>query len=552
MKCNQTALLLVVGALTLSSTLDQPFASALSAVPLNSARPNNALSPPVPNRVTTVTTKTKKTIHFRKKREGTQFYDGSSFFKWANFIYHRLEEAEVGKVDKEYLDQVRPIIASWAKNKDNPESAEKAQFLLDRYVQEFIAGNKHANPELWVFNAAMDGWAKSRRKNAPQKIEAILQTMKNLRLNHNLKDLEPDVISLSSLVLAWVNSRAPEAVEKALCILDYMEKEGFDPSTITYNKVLLSFVHSTLPDKAVKAEALIKRMSLRHREENKDCAPDIYSFQSLIAAWSRTKMSGTPQKAEEVLHFLDSQSEKGRKNLTPNAHCYTAAMHAWSNSIEDDKGRRAYELLQKMNRLYEATKRKNLKPNVVAYTAVINACALPYAEREHSKALNIAQLVMEELRYSEHASPNFLSYSAMLHVIATTLEKNEKRDALSYKYFEEAIHDGQVGYLVLEKLQIAAPNVYNALVEDLINIDADGNKVVEIPAEWGENVKGERDPSQRLLKDTPVKFLNRVSYQRLKEVKKKYGERVEEPYIKSEKIREGDVKIKWKVQSWND
>jgi hypothetical protein len=478
--------------------------------------------------VTTVTPHKKKTLHFRKDKSSRRKGDRSS--KWRQAIEQDIRSHKtVGTLSKELIDQIPPVITGWARRKSS-EGAEKAQFLLERYVQEFKAGNPHALPETRLFNIAMDAWTKSRQRDSPQKIQAIMKMMQDLRHGEDTANsaahLIPDVISMSSLCLAWAKSRQPHAADQAQAILEYMERQGLRPNTITYNAVLLAYAKSTRRDKALQVERIIDQMSDRSKVRFPECRPDVCSYQSLICAWSRTALSGTPQKAEEVLHFLDTESRVwGKKHLTPNAHCYVAAIHAWSHSEEQHKSRRAYEILQHMRLLYDDTKDEHVKPNVFAYTAVLNACALPVCKSERADALQIAMLVMDELRLYKHDAPNFLTYAAFLHVVGSTLaHDDERRDTLASTAIERAQADGQVGYIVLEKLHIASPNTYRAIVKDITE-EQGALEVVRIPHPWGRHVVGERDPSRRVLKDDAKWELQKSSYLKLQEVKRKHGKK---------------------------
>lgn len=477
--------------------------------------------------VTAVTPKTKKTLHFLKDDCRPRKTDETRI-PWRVQIEQEIKQhSGIGTLPKQLLDQIPPVITCWARRR-TPEGATKAQALLERYVDEYLAGNPHAKLEVRLFNIAMDAWTKSRRDDAPQQIQKLMKLMQDLRASDSndqvLVNLVPDVISMSSLCLAWAKSRSPHAAEKATAILEYMERQGLRPNTITYNAVLLAHVHSQSRDKAIKVEGIIARMKYRHEQCHHDeCRPDVYSYQSLIAAWSRTSMSGTPQKAEEVLDYLDMEARMGKTYLTPNCHCYVAAIHAWSHSEEHFKSRRAYEILCHMRDLYKQTSKEELKPNVVAYTAVLNACALPVDKLERESALAIAQLVMEELRIYGHDRPNFLTYAAFLHVLGSTIPNGTRRDDLSRQAFNEARANGQVGYIVLEKLHIASPTTYNAIVENITEQDEHGNNVVRIPYSWGRHVVGERDPMTRVIKDDTTKEIQKANYLKLQEVKRKHG-----------------------------
>lgn len=410
--------------------------------------------------------------------------------------------------------------------------------MLERYIQEVTAGNENAKLEVSHFNTVMDAWAKTSRADAPEKVKQLLQQMKDLRENHTLSKLRPNVVSFSILISAWSRSRSQDAAKNALLILKYMEDNHLRPNSKTYNAVQNALVHSANPEKAIMVEELIERMQERHKAGFTECRPDVCTYQSLIAAWSRTPLAGTPQKAEEVLQTIDKLAvEEGNSHLTPNRHCYTAAIHAWSNSLENNKARRAYQIFHMMRKRWMETNNNEVKPNVVACTAVINACANPNQDSERESALQIAKLMLEEMRYCSFGMPNFLTYSAYLRVIATTMEEGRERDLLVRRTFEQCCKDGQVGNIVLDKLKLASTSLYEELELS--------KKISSLPPEWNRNVKGERCkpenvPAQKA--DIPVK-----SFSKLAEVRERSG--LPGPY--SQDASERDVNIEWKNERFN-
>jgi hypothetical protein len=61
-----------------------------------------------------------------------------------------------------------------------------------------------------------------------------------------------------------------------------MDLKNVSPNTITYNAILNAIAVGNQVDKALKAEDIVKTMKQRHEELGQDCAPDVYSYQSLI------------------------------------------------------------------------------------------------------------------------------------------------------------------------------------------------------------------------------------------------------------------------------
>jgi hypothetical protein len=241
-------------------------------------------------------------------------------FQWLNWVYKQWRATEPGELSEQVLKQMAPAISRWGRRKTT-HSGDRAEELLERIITDNLAGNPHAELTMTMFNAAMDAYAKI---GNPVGVQRVLRRMDTLRKqNPHLSHLRPDVFSMSTLATAWAKSRSPDAAAKAEAILNYMEVRNLTPNTITYNAVLHAMAVSNQIDKAIRAEDLVQQMKDRH-VSGEDSEPDIYSYQSLIQAWSRTCLPGSPQKAEQILLSLDEQSEKGSTKLSPNAYCFTS------------------------------------------------------------------------------------------------------------------------------------------------------------------------------------------------------------------------------------
>lgn len=244
----------------------------------------------------------------------------SEEFKWLNWVYKQWKPKNPGELSEEVIKQMVPAISRWGQRKDLG-SAERAEELLERIIEENIARNPHAILTVAIFNAAMNGHA---RLGNPSGAQRILRRMEELRSKYDhLAHLKPDVFSMSTLATAWAKSRSPEAAAKALNILHYMDVEKISPNTITYNAVLHALATGHQIDKAIIAEDVVKKME-DQSAVGTDCKPDIFSYQCLIQAWANTPLPGSPQKAEQILRFLDQQAEKGNTGLEPNVYCFTS------------------------------------------------------------------------------------------------------------------------------------------------------------------------------------------------------------------------------------
>eukprot|EP00980_Cylindrotheca_fusiformis_P025322 scaffold13478_cov132-Cylindrotheca_fusiformis.AAC.15 len=449
----------------------------------------------------------------RVNKKGEKFNE----FQWLNWVYCQWRSTKPGQLDENTLKQMIPAIASWGRRK-TIEGADRAEELLERIIEENLAGNASAELSVSMFNSAMQAHAKV---GNPEGVHRLLQRMHQLRKqHHHLSYLQPDNFSMSTLATAWAKSRSPQAAKKAEAILDYMEVRNMVPTTITYNAVLNALAYGKEVDKALRIEDLVNRMKERS-EKGDDCEPDIYSYQSLIQALSKTPLFGSPQKAEQILLFLDEQSERGNKKLKPNSYCFTckasdATIHAWAKSKEKKKARSAYEIFNRMKKRYLESKSRALKPNVVVFTAVLNACAWPESESEKEEAFEIARLTMEELSLGVFDKPNFLSFAAFLCVCSSTLDQGEVRDRIVRDTFEQCARRGQVAGIVLDKFKTAAsPNLYRDLLDGYRGKEG----LLVVPFSWNKNVQGERrgEAVHRELEEKCTN-LTRESKLRLKEI----------------------------------
>jgi len=143
-----------------------------------------------------------------------------------------------------------------------------------------------------------------------------------------------------------------------------------------------------------------------------------------------------------------------------------------------------------MRKRYLEKYSNRVKPNVVAFTAVLNACSYPMDNSERQESFRIAQQTMAELRTEVYDTPNFLSYAAFLAVCASCLDEGEYRDNIVETVFEECIRKGQVGQIVIRKLQeSASPELHQRLVGRYEREDGS----YDLPRTWRLRIVGERN-----------------------------------------------------------
>lgn len=424
---------------------------------------------------------TVENVSRRKNRVATKREDKIAHeYRWLTWLYQHWKDVPVGNIDGDICKMMVPALSAYARRQTS-QAAEQAEGLLDRYLEEYRAGNPAVVIENTAFHAVMDAFSKCA---APERAQKTLQKMLDVsRSDERFSHLKPDVFSFTILATGWARSRHPNAADKAERLLHHMELKGMTVTTLTYNVVLNAIAVSHDPQKALRAAKIVRKMQQLAVSGREDCQPDLYTYQSWIHACSRTR-GGVPQTIT-ILKYLDDEAASGNTSLRPNAYCFAAAIHAWAYSSEPEKSIRANELLQDMRQRYEIYGQRSCRPNVVVFTSVINACVKPATSADRQGAFQIAQLVFDELIQSSYGVPNFLTYAAFLHVCGTTLEES-RRDAAVRRIFGLCRQHGCVGKIVVQKMrEYASADLYEELMGGFENWE-------EMPASWKHKVKGER------------------------------------------------------------
>ena len=78
-------------------------------------------------------------------------------------------------------------------------------------------------PNTVLYGAVLDAWAKSGRREAPKRVEAILHHMEQLNQQGNA-DVRPNTVSYNAIINAWAKSREKGAAQRAEAILNHMLK----------------------------------------------------------------------------------------------------------------------------------------------------------------------------------------------------------------------------------------------------------------------------------------------------------------------------------------
>ncbi|CAJ1910446.1 unnamed protein product [Cylindrotheca closterium] len=212
--------------------------------------------------------------------------------------YQRLQHDANVKPNKiSYL----AILNYWIQSRQ----VDKAESLLDEWCENHdLLGTSF--PDRDLFHVVLNGWSYAKK---PRHAESLVLKMADLSERPNHRNLKPNVETYNRLLNVWARSNARDAGERSDAILRQMQSFAIGSNT-----------HDAV-------------------------APDIISYNSVLNSWAN---SGDPTAVTRIEGLVMEMILKGLPALTPTLASYGTWLKAIENSGEDDKARRAREVLKTM------------------------------------------------------------------------------------------------------------------------------------------------------------------------------------------------------------
>ncbi len=197
-------------------------------------------------------------------------------------VLHALAQAGMAHEAESILDSLEDDYNSFI---DQSESNE--QNLIPESV---------VIPGLTIYNSVLNAWANSFQRNAAERSESLLSRMKVLHQTGRNTGVDPDMISLSTVMKCHSQSKSKDGTERAEELLDQaiaMYHKGnwkVKPDSIMFNCALLGWASISGVDgqdqggmAAERAELLLHKMqSLRDDSSSLDIHQDTQSFNIVL------------------------------------------------------------------------------------------------------------------------------------------------------------------------------------------------------------------------------------------------------------------------------
>jgi len=251
-------------------------------------------------------------------------------------------------------------IRAWSRSRRGREAAEHA----DRILEEM-----QAPKDIVTYSSVISAWATSGMKShAVQRAEQLLREIEEDT------NLEPTTVVLNSVMSTWVKSRSPGACKRTEEILHEMEQSNepsIQPDLISYNTHLHALsLQAKKPLMAQKCEDLLQRMEQRYERGEVTFAPNSFTYNLVIEAWSKSPDKDAAMKAANILRQLSKVQNDERAGVEPDSFSFNQVLAALSRSPMKGAAKMAEELLAFMEKAYRTGIHPKAKPDAMGYSSV--------------------------------------------------------------------------------------------------------------------------------------------------------------------------------------
>ena len=263
-----------------------------------------------------------------------------------------LEKLKSTKHLKPNIELYSTVINAFATNREKSLRSILSRNLLQKVERLYSEGDVFMRPNVILYNSVINSHVKSPNPEDPLEAERIFERMVT-------KNISPDVVTYNTLISVWANANITKTCidpcEKVLGLLEDMIARNISPNVKTFNTVLHSLSKQGKPE---MAEEFLKEM-----RDKFQVTPDIFSYNSVIAAWARSSHDQAGLKAEAILLAL----EENNQLPTPDSVTYCTVMNAWGK-VGNPK--RSEVLLGRLENIWNSG---DLKPTISAFNTVISA-----------------------------------------------------------------------------------------------------------------------------------------------------------------------------------
>jgi len=178
-----------------------------------------------------------------------------------------------------------------------------------------------------------------------------------------------------------------------------------------YNALLQAYAYH---GRAEEAEDVLEDVILASGADStaRNVEPNIGTFNTVLAAWSRSNAEDAPERAQALLMRLYDPYDWGALDgIAPDATTFNTVLACWAKSKRPDACKEAYSLLQQMKR-WSRDGLHGAQPDAFAYSTVLDS----YAKLgQASNAEEVFQDLLDSYRNGNEACrPNLYTLTPLL------------------------------------------------------------------------------------------------------------------------------------------
>mmetsp|Transcript_19457 Transcript_19457/g.29157 ORF Transcript_19457/g.29157 Transcript_19457/m.29157 type:complete len:594 (-) Transcript_19457:2-1783(-) len=343
-----------------------------------------------------------------------------------NEVFHALDDVSVP-------DDLMEVVNHISSAKD---AADHCSTILTSLEQRYLRGDTLVEPNAHTYNTVMDGWSKSRAKDASQHVQDLFLRMSQWSSEGVTTTGDDDTGSLVHT--------------------DATYWEQIKPNKISYSLAIQSYRRRTFSNKMGDIESLVNTLEQEYEDSQHDSTlkPDIGVANAMIKTYMRNadyssggggkfqqSMTGTSWKTAKKVNDIYIQWNKKFKNtgdidFKPNVITTTMVIDAFGRCGDINATEKAQGIFQSMIKDWQETGDDRLKPSSKTFTAIITAWAKTKDPRSPHKAEELLSL-MEEM-YAEDVKegrptqllPHSQTYTAAITAWSRSLDNTKPQRAL--------------------------------------------------------------------------------------------------------------------------
>jgi pentatricopeptide repeat protein len=323
----------------------------------------------------------------------------------------------------------------------NSEKAQKAIKLLHKMKKIGARWNPSAQASTISYNIAMNAFVKSRRKDAPIKVESLLNELYEMYNTTGDPRIRPNLRSINACLDAWAKSGLDGADERILWWIQRAREDHKSgiikivPDIWSYTHYLHALSKSGRPRMGDEAERVLNEVEALYRGGYQRLKPNVLTFTSVIHCIALSGQTDAVERALAILDRMEDLHAEGFGDVRPNLFTYNCVINTIAKSKRRGKADAAMQILRRIQSVA-------LRPGCVSFNNVINACAFSsHPEDDPETILQIALDVLKEAQ--EGPGANWITYQGTIRVICSFVADRGKSSNESFSFFSGLFRSSQ-------------------------------------------------------------------------------------------------------------